>query len=93
MKKIMAKQGVRQNAETIGKPNVLKAGEVFVVKKMLLDQDGSLEFLHNVSVCVPEGCIAIKHPEKRHEQGSFSVIRDDCKAARKAIRSFEKETP
>ena len=75
-----AKQGVRQPgvpARIRGQglvPGILKAGDTF---RYILD-DGTTDYR-----LIPSGCIGVFH----YEDKQISVIRDDCQAARRAIRA------
>lgn len=73
-----AKQGVRQAGFSSMAANitVLKPGDVFISLSTAVGEAEDLT--------IPDGCIGIMH----YDEGLFtsvSVIRDDCKAARKAL--------
>ena len=75
----LAKQGIHQNgfSKIIGK-TILKPGDVFIAMPIV----GTTEDL-----VIPVGCIGVIHIDIGNPT-TVSVIRDDCKAARKALRAI-----
>lgn len=75
-----AQQGIRQNAIPGGDLNkILKPGEIILVSIGYMEWDRQV---------IQEGTIGILHSDG-DDDITISVIRDDCKAARKAIRLSE----
>ena len=73
-----AQQGIRQNGFTNDlRKTILKPGDVFIAMSAI----GMTE-----DFAIPSGCIGVVHVT------TISVIRDDCKAARKAMRLAEATT-
>ena len=79
-----AQQGVRQPACLQGEQlKILVAGAIFT----------AIGFPHCAKdLAIPKGCIGISEINSLGQVEAVSVIRDDCKAARKAIRAVETVT-
>lgn len=68
-----AEQGVHQSGIPVWETIVLKAGDTFTTKE-------------NEILTIPVGAVGIVHLGIPSSETTISVIRDDCKAARKALK-------